>query len=135
MVERSILHIQDDWLLAQVQDGVIRLHGHDKDHARRFLDVHLVNAFKPPFGNEDTVFCHFCSHGTLLHEDCVHNNTTQNSGEMVPLCGEPWRNCLMRRALGLPGVLHVKRYNTLQGAHSMKKYTPLSSIGAKPKRS
>src|SRR5262245_55402357 len=104
MMKRSILHIQEDWLLTQVQDGVIRLHRHNKDHARRFLDVHLVNTLKPLFRNEDTVFCHFYSHSTLLQEDCVHNNTTQNSGETVSLCGEPWRNCLMGCALVLPGV-------------------------------
>src|SRR5688572_3683676 len=44
----------------------MRLHWHHKDHVRCVLDVHLVNTFQPHFGNEDTVFCHFCSHSTLL---------------------------------------------------------------------
>ena len=66
MVERGILHIEEDRLLPKVEDRVVRLHRHNKDHVRRFLDFHLVNAFEPHFGNEDTVFCHFGSHSTLL---------------------------------------------------------------------
>jgi hypothetical protein len=66
MIEISILHIEEDWLLAKVKDGVIRLLRDDNDHVMRFLDFRLVNTFKPPFGNEDTVFRHFGSHGTLL---------------------------------------------------------------------
>jgi len=66
MVERGIFHIEEDRFLAKVKDGIIRLHRHDNDHVLRSLDFYLVNAFKPPFGDEDTVFCYFCSHGTLL---------------------------------------------------------------------
>jgi hypothetical protein len=84
MVERGILHLEDNRLLAKVEDGVLCSHRHNKDHVLRFLDVHFVNAFKPPFGNEDTVFCHFCSHGTLLKEALVHN-TTHHKGETVPI--------------------------------------------------
>src|SRR5215470_2587772 len=45
---------------------IIRLHRHDNDYVVRFLDFHLVNARKQPCGIEDTVFCHFGSHGMLL---------------------------------------------------------------------
>jgi hypothetical protein len=71
MVERGILYIEADRLLAKVEYGVLRLPRHDNDHVLRFLDVHLVNAFKPAFRNEGTIFCHFCSHGTLLYGDFV----------------------------------------------------------------
>src|SRR5882724_4918863 len=51
MLEGGILHIEDDRLCAKGTYRVIRLHRHDNDHVLFFLDLHLINAFQPRFGN------------------------------------------------------------------------------------
>ena len=44
MVERGIIHIEDDRLLSKVEYGVIRLHRHAKEHVVFLTNLHLMNA-------------------------------------------------------------------------------------------
>jgi hypothetical protein len=82
MVERGILHIEDDRLCAKGTYRVIGLQRHDNDHILFFPDLHLINAFKPRFGNVHPVFCHFCSHRILLDKVSRSSIIPQMQGDL-----------------------------------------------------
>jgi len=83
MVERGIFHIEDDRLRAKGTYRVSRLHRHDNDPVLFFLDLHLINAFQLRFGNVHPIFCHFCSHRTLLDKMSRDSIIPQNDRETV----------------------------------------------------